>query len=219
MSLTEDDTGAPVGARVYRALRDLILTQSLPPGSALREQEITRTLGVSRTPLREALRRLEGESLVRRLSGGGVVVNSVSVEDVVETLHARKLLEGEAAAMAAGRLDPSVAEALRARILALRESARPDREEHWAVDCALHQAIAQASGNKLLCRTIESLKHRSRLFDMRRVPNPVVPVCDEHIEILEAICAGDPERASDAMTRHIVNVRQGILESLMGGEP
>lgn len=199
----------------YCALLELIMSHAIPPGAMLREPQISEILKVSRTPLREALRRLEGEGLVKRQGGRGVVVNSVSLEDFVEALHARKLLEGEAAALAAARLDEGCVDALSAKVLELMGSAAPDPEVHWAVDQELHLAIARASGNSVLCDTIEALRHRTRLFDMRRVPDRFRPGCEEHLAILDAIGAQDAERARDAMTRHITNVRQSILDSFI----
>ncbi len=201
--------------RAYRGLLDLIMQHALPPGAVLREPQITEMLEVSRTPLREALRRLEGEGLVKRTAGRGVVVSSVSVEDFVEALHARKLLEGEAVALAAPRLEDATLDSLSARIRELMDSPDPDPERHWALDQELHLTIARASGNSLLVSTVESLRHRTRLFDGKRLPDRCRPRCVEHLDILDAIRARDPQRAGTAMTRHLTNVRQSLIDSLI----
>ena len=90
--------------------------------------------------------------------------------------------------------------------------------DHRAVDDRLHLGIAEASGNRLLKRTIEDLRNKTRMFGLRRIPSRFEPGRAEHLEILEAMEARDAQRAHGLMHRHLENVKQGILTAIMAGQ-
>lgn len=198
----------------YDTLLDLIVTRALPAGTVLREQVLAESVGVSRTPLREALSRLAGEGLVARQANRSLVVKPITVRDYIEALHVRALLEAETARRAVGRLEADEVAALRDRIEALLAGPEPSAREHWAVDDAVHQAIAQASGNDLMAGIIQGLRRKTRLFNLKRMPNRFRPGCEEHLVLLDAIASGDAEAAGRAMAEHIDHVRTSILEKL-----
>lgn len=139
------DTTSASG-RAYSTLLDMIVTHELPTGTVLREKLLAETVGVSRTPLREALNRLEGEGLVARQSNRSLIVKPITVRDYIEALHVRRLLEVEAASRAVGRLAPETIDHLCARIHDLMADPEPSVRDHWSVDDAVHDAIAQAGG-------------------------------------------------------------------------
>ena len=222
MELTTDPEIAAPGGReptsasnlAYDTLLDLIVTRTLPAGSVLREQALAETVGVSRTPLREALSRLAGEGLVARQANRSLVVKPITVRDYIEALHVRRLLEVETATRATGRLSAEVIGRLRARVEELMADPKPSVRDHWSVDDAVHDAICLAGGNDLMADIIKSLRRKTRLFNLKRMPNRFVPGCEEHLVLLDAIASGDREAAGEAMAGHIENVKLSILEKL-----
>jgi len=205
-------TDAKLSVVAYGALLDMILRGTIAPGELVTERQIAVRLGMSRTPVREAVRRLEGEGTLERQRGGALVVRPHSMEEFLQVLAVRRLLEGEAARLAAGKMPPEVLEAARERIAHLRregmaESARRD-------DRDFHAAIAQASGNPVLAGTIADLRKRTAMFRLGRLPDRLDQVCDEHLTILSALESADGEAARAAMQSHIDNVRAHLLQRL-----
>jgi DNA-binding GntR family transcriptional regulator len=196
----------------YGAVLDMILRGAIAPGELVTERQIAVLLGMSRTPVREAVRRLEGEGTVERQRSGALIVRPYSMEEFLQALAVRRLLEGEAARLAAGKMPSTIIATARDRIERLRrdglaESARQD-------DRDFHAAIAEASGNPVLAATISDLRKRTAMFRLGRLPERVDQVCDEHLTILDALASGDGEAARAAMQTHIDNVRAHLLQRL-----
>jgi DNA-binding GntR family transcriptional regulator len=203
---------AKLSVVAYGALLDMILRGTIAPGELVTERQIAARLGMSRTPVREAVRRLEGEGTLERQRSGALIVRPYSMEEFLHALAVRRLLEGEAARLAAGRIAPEVLAALRDRIARLRrdgmaESARQD-------DRDFHAAIAQASGNPVLATTIADLRKHTAMFRLGRLPERLDQVCDEHLAIAEALASGDGDAARAVMQNHIDNVRAHLLRRL-----
>ena len=204
--------GQKLSVVAYGAVLDMILRGALAAGEPVTERLIATRLGMSRTPVREAVRRLEGEGTLERQRGGALVVRPYSMEDFLHALAVRRLLEGEAARLAAGKMTAELLAAARARIARLRaeglgESARQD-------DRDFHASIAAASGNSVLATAIGDLRKRTAMFRLGRLPERLDQVCDEHLAIVEAIASGDGEAARAAMQIHIDHVRAHLLERL-----
>ena len=203
---------AKLSTVAYGAVLDMILRGAIAPGELVTERQIAARLGMSRTPVREAVRRLEGEGTVERQRSGALIVRPYSMEEFLQALAVRRLLEGEAARLAAGKVSPELLAAARERIARLRrdglaESARRD-------DRDFHAAIAEASGNPVLATTISDLRKRTAMFRLGRLPERLDQVCDEHVAILDALASGDGEAARAAMQTHIENVRAFLLQRL-----
>src|SRR5690349_6876732 len=201
-----------LSAVAYGALLDMILRGAIAPGEGVTERQIAVRLGMSRTPVREAVRRLEGEGTLERQRSGALVVRPYSMEEFLHALAVRRLLEGEAARLAAGKVSPAVLAAARERVERLRREGLSDsaRQE----DRDFHAAIAEASGNPVLAATIADLRKRTAMFRLGRLPERLSQVCDEHLTILDALANGDGEAARTAMQTHIDNVRAHLLQRL-----
>ena len=196
--------------RTYYRLADMILSGDLPDGSPVTERRLAEQLEVSRTPVREALGRLEAESLLER-RGGRMLVRKVDLREFLEVLHIRKLLECDAARSAAGRMPAEQIDRLVVATQQLMHNPAPTAADHQALDGQLHAGIAAACGNRLLAETIAGLRRRTAMFDHDRLPARLEPGCQEHLQILEAIRGGDGEAAAWAMALHIDNVRASLL--------
>jgi DNA-binding GntR family transcriptional regulator len=203
-----------VSAFVHARLLDMLESRRLPADAAIAERRLAAELGVSRTPLREALRRLEGEGWLSRRSDGTLAVRRLDVEEMLEVLQVRRLLEPEAAASAATGVPAVLVEGLRGRVAGLLAAGDPMSPERGALDHALHRMIGEACGNRTLADTIADLRRRTVLFATRRLPERLEPVCSEHLAILGALRAGDAAAARHAMVTHIDNTREAILRRL-----
>ena len=196
-------------------LRDMILSGELPSGTQLQERTFAERLGVSRTPVREAIARLMNEGLVTRAHRGVPTVNRISISEVMEILHVRRLLECEAAKQAAGvSSDPEIWLNFKAKLSGFLDGERPTPVEHADFDFAFHMQVAKTAGSTLLAEMISSLKLKTRIFDQGQLPERLEPGTREHIAILDAILARNPDAAEAAMREHINNAREAILSHL-----
>lgn len=202
--------------QVYEQLIDILIRGELQPGDVIVERRMAERLNASRTPVREALGRLEAEGLVYKQPGRGVTVSPFSTEAFVELLNVRQLLEAEAARLAAGRLPQDKLDAIRAALEELGKQAKPSLSDIWDVDDMLHGAVADAAGNVLLASMIRDLRRRTHVFNAYR--NPVSPKfgVEENTSLLDAIASGDQQRAHDAMAEHIESVKIAIIDRLSG---
>lgn len=193
--------------RVYRALKHDILAAVFAPGQPLAEVDLARRFGASRTPLREALLRLEADGLVRIEPRRGAFVLELTVADFLEINELRSVLEPYAARAAALRIDAGTVRDLLARHAAV-PAAAPAEEDYRrleALDADVHAAIAQAGGNRRMARLIrglDDLMEVMRVGDMRRRH----PEMHQSLgEILAALRDRDPDAAERLMRRHITD--------------
>jgi DNA-binding GntR family transcriptional regulator len=202
--------GPPVGLQarytsktelVTSALRELILAGEFEPGDPLRQRDIAARLGVSATPVREALRRLESEGLVRIDLHRGATVAESTLGPVEENALIRAALESLAVEMAAGRITPAQldrVEAVNARIAALGE----DDERYGSLNRDFHFAVYEAAGSPVLLSLMQLLWRA--MPEGPKVLRPHSASAQEHAELIAALRAGDAGRASRLIRRHIV---------------
>jgi DNA-binding GntR family transcriptional regulator len=199
-----------------------ILTGELPLGARLSEQSLAEGLGVSRGPLREALRRLEGRHLIVRVHNLGARVTSFTKEDISQLLTIREALEGVAARCAAERMtDEEIAGLAGLAHNGLDQSRqRPQTfaEYHQSVDHDFHYRIIQGSRNArlmdmLLKDTFYLLRIYRYRFKLVDSPNRAPQALSEHQAILQAISDRDPDAAENAMRNHLRNANAHILKN------
>jgi len=202
--------------QVYDQLIDILIRGELQPGDVIVERRMAERLNASRTPVREALGRLEAEGLVYKQPSRGVTVSPFSTEAFVELLNVRQLLESEAARLAAGRIPQDKLDTIREALKELGKQPKPSLSDIWDVDDLLHGAVADAAGNALLATMIRDLRRRTHVFNAYR--NPVTPKfgVEENTELLDAIASGDQEKARAAMAEHIESVKVAIIDRLSG---
>lgn len=198
----------------YKALSEMIRSRKLRGGEVIIEAKLADTLGVSRTPLREALQRLEGEGLVVKSANRSFMVRTVDLGEYLQSLKVREILEGEAAALAAGRVPPEAFRVAREEIEYLR--ARPSfiSQEHWKSDDRVHALIQDACGNAVMGRMIQDLRVTTRLFEIARLAERVVFDATEHLEIIAGLESGDGRIARRAAQNHIRSLYRFALENI-----
>jgi len=202
--------------QIYEQLTDLFIAGELRPGDVITERRMAERLKASRTPIREALGRLETEGLVYKVPNRGVIVKPLSTEAFFDILEVRRLLEGETAYLAAGRLPKSRIEEIRSRLEALKRTPEPTQAEVWNMDDFLHSQIAEATGNALMAQMIRDLRRRIHVFNVYRNTLRAEYEFEENERLLDAIESGDGERARTAMIDHIDHIKRALLERLAG---
>jgi len=200
-----------LGEQTYLIISDMILKGELAYGDPVQERRLAELLNVSRTPVREAINRLEAEGFLER-SGGRVVVREVRLKEFVEILHVRKLLECDAVIEAAKNADVKELQKIRRTIEKLMEKRSVTAIELRVVDDKFHNFIAKSSNNALINELIDDLRRRTAMFDHERLPNRKKPGSKEHLDIIDALEKGDGALASARMARHINNVHSSIFE-------
>ncbi len=200
--------------RAYATLLDEIQTGALAPGAVLAEVEQSTRLGVSRTPLREALRRLASDGLVTQASARVTVVAGIDADDIRALFDLRRALETEAARLAARRGDRQAFTALAAEFSSV-DTAHADA--YYALITRFDSAIDDAVDNSYLSAALRSVRtHLVRVRRMARFnPLRLSASAREHRLIAEAISGGDPELAAHATHVHLHNALSTILEALM----
>ena len=187
---------------VYNILREGIANGSLPPGAPLKEADLVREIGVSRTPIREALNQLSRDGLVELGSRRGASVKSWTREEVLEILLIREALESLATRLAARNLTPEDID----RLNGYMESYRQDRSDYARADRQFHEHIVQASGMDRLVVLIRNLYDSIQMANMLRIifliPGRIEESMEEHNGIIEAFRNGDEKAAESCARKH-----------------
>lgn len=199
--------------QVFEKLETDILSGKYPRGEMLTEQKLSAELGVSRTPIREALRRLAQEHIIKE-STKGSIVEGISEDDVRDILNIRILLEGTAAAMTAANItDEQLAELKETLDLQEFYFERDNSENARIMDSKFHQLIYEFCGSMIYYHTMIPLhrkiqKYRKVTFENHGLGTVSIK---EHHKIYEAIAAHDTEAAAEIMTEHVKNAKKRIL--------
>ena len=206
----------PVSAaeRAYTHVRRQLLTREIRPGEMLSEGAVAESVGVSRTPVREALLRLQAEGFVELLPKRGALVLPVTAEQMADVLQARRLVEVFAVRETVrGRVDPALVTALEGQLARMREAARSgDSAAYVIADRAFHAELVHATGNALIVGFYASLRDRQlrmgavNLLDAAghgASPARMRHTIEEHSDILEAVRSGSVRAAEKAVADHL----------------
>lgn len=193
--------------KIYEDLSAFILTKGLRPGDRLTIDDLVRKFGVSQTPVRQALSRLQSDGLVVNKPNSGFRVSDVPSKDVLlDALDARAMIETELAYRAATRCDDKTLLTLSD---CLKEQQGLDTEDDHAFfslvqsDATFHRTIGQAAGNPVALEILERLHRRTTVFRLKFAPSMPHEVVVEHKKIFEGLQARDAVAASDAMRAHL----------------
>lgn len=201
---------------VYSELRQRILSGILQPAARLNQDALAPELGVSVTPVREAVRRLEAEGLVQFEAHKTVIVTPLSQSEFAEVYDVRQQLDPYAAALATARLGEADLEELE-RLLQAKPS--PDPVVQVGLNRTFHRAIYARSGNAMLTEILDRLWERTDRYRIMLVRDPVdvVTVTREHTEIVKAIRARQPRSVAKLIRTHVAGARFLIDEALRNG--
>lgn len=189
--------------QAYQQLRHMIVRLDFAPGDVLREDELQRELGIGRTPIREAIQRLDREHFLNVVPRQGIFVAGIEVSELSMLFETRTVLEPYAAKLAAMRGDDVLWGEMEAALDQTATTADP--HELLAIDRRCHELMWQAAGNRFLLDTLDMLYAQSdRLWHLylADVADPGHAV-DEHVAILEALRNGDSENAANLVTDHV----------------
>jgi DNA-binding GntR family transcriptional regulator len=208
---------ASVVDQVYTAIRERISSGSLPRGARVHQEDLAEELGVSRTPVREALRRLAAEGLVEMRTNRGARVADVDQVGMRSSYEARTVIEPGAARLAAGRRLEEPLARMRAAVAAQRRSLR-NVQRSFEANREFHLALAEASGNEFLVQFAERLwvaRIGETIYE-RQVQTQERMLLDvrEHEQIVEAIEAGDGRRAESLVRRHLTDAMKRSTDIL-----
>jgi DNA-binding GntR family transcriptional regulator len=209
-----------VADRAYDELRDRIVTLRLAPGTVLREDALMQEMGIGRTPLREAVKRLALENLVAVQPRRGTFVTAVEAADIVNITEVRAELESYAAELAAMRMNDGAREQAEELLQEIDEVTRP-HEQEWLMrfDERIHRFTWEASANPYLVETLERyFTHSLRIWYLvlDRVPGLGHSVHDQ-MHLLNALLQRDGERARTIMREHVLEFQREILAAFNRG--
>ncbi|MFD8996148.1 GntR family transcriptional regulator [Streptomyces abikoensis] len=196
--------------RVYAHVKDAVLQRRYEGGTLLTEGDLAQAVGVSRTPVREALLRLEGEGLLKLYPKKGALVLAVSAQEIADVVETRLLVEKYAAGKAVPA-PPALIARLEELVDEMREQAAAgDLNAVSRSDRAFHAEIVRSAGNRILSDLYEQLRDRQLRMGvavMHAHPDRIAKNIAEHTEILTALRSGDAEAATDIVHRHVSWVR------------
>jgi len=200
---------------VVSHLRQMIVESVFPPGMKLNERELCETMGISRTPLREALKALAAEGLIEIAPNRGASVYKMSQQEVWETFEFVSGLEALAGEHACARITPEeVAEirALHDAMLACRE--RGDLPGYYNRNQAIHNKISEAARNSVLHQTYLGMNRRLQSLRLKSniIPEKWDQAIDEHCQMMEALEARDGKRLAAILSRHLLDKRESVME-------
>jgi DNA-binding GntR family transcriptional regulator len=199
-------------------IRGQILDGSLKPGTRLVEDRLSAELGVSRVPVREALRGLSVEGLVRLEPHRGATVAEITPQIVAELVEVRALLEGLNARLAARRHDPAILVLLRETLQRGNEAARSETSEQLAaLNAEFHERLSEASRNSVLSDMMRGLRERTGIAFAINGRARARADWHEHAAVLEAVIAGDEELAALLATRHVQNAAAAFARDHAAG--
>ena len=211
------DTYQPLREAVCETLREAIRKGILEPGERLMEVQLAEELGISRTPVREAIRKLEQEGYVIMMPRRGTYVSDISTNDVKEIFEIRSALESLATGLAARRIEPEELETLQNLLVEIEGYiAKNDIEKIVETDIKFHGLLYQVSRNERLVNIINNLKEQLARFRTLSMsyPGRLQETLEEHSEMVEAIANGDVSAARDAAEHHMERAEKTLLKAM-----
>lgn len=203
----------------YERLKDAIRNANLPPGEPLSENRLSKVLGISRTPVREALQKLSQEGLVEIIPGRAVRIANRSFRDVVDVLYIRLLLEPVMLRLVSENISDDQIDLLWNCVVHMEGAADAGDRAGWAkADTVWHETMSDACPNQLLGEM--ALQMRNRIHQYANVENELKIQqlkngTAEHREITEAVAARDGTKAEKVMREHLISLRENLFDQLI----
>lgn len=206
----------------FQKLRSLLVEGKIAPGNKLNERELAESLNVSRTPIREAIRRLAADGLVELIANRGAIALQLSLEDVIHTFDVIADLEGFSGELAANNISYTCLSELEALQYEMMASyARRDLSSYYQLNLRIHHLINQAANNPVLSRLFTQVNARIEALRFRSNQDGVKweKAVEEHQEMLDALKARDGKRMRSIMMRHVHNKRDVVVQLLKSEMP
>lgn len=209
------DSSLSRGAMVYEMVREWIAAGQLRPGERLSEEDLARRAGVSRTPVREAIRQLELAGFVVMIPRRGAYVADISLKDVADVFEIRGALEALAASLAAERASDEEIEQLERLLAEIAKSVEEkDVDLLVELDTRFHDLLYKASRNERLGQILSTLREQIQRFRTQTLSNPARMriALEEHRRLVEALAARDAEAAARFAAQHIESAENSLME-------
>ena len=206
----------------FQKLRSLLVEGKIAPGSKLNERELAESLNVSRTPIREAIRRLAADGLVELITNRGAIAVQLTLEDVIHTFDVIADLEGFSGELAANNISDATLSELEALQYEMMASyARRDLSSYYQLNLRIHHLINQAANNPVLSRLFSHVNARIEALRFRSNQDGVKweKAVEEHQEMLDALKARDAKRMRKIMMQHVHNKRDVVVQLLKSEMP
>jgi DNA-binding GntR family transcriptional regulator len=200
------DDVASLTEKAYQAISSAIARLELKPGESLTQDRLARWLSISRTPVREALRRLEQDGIIQTAPGRGLVVTELTIKDAEDLLEMLALLDTHAAFLAAQRRSQEQAARLVEIAQALLVAAEQNDLDAWEeIDHPYHETLLDASGNLFLRRAIEDVRRRLQrvTYHLAVQPEHLLSGTHDHVALAQAIYDRKAEAAAEIMRQHL----------------
>lgn len=206
----------PLRDVVFQTLRQAILKGELQPGERLMEIKLAELLGVSRTPIREAIRKLELEGLVVMVPRKGAAVANITEKDTKDVLEVRRTLEMFAVEVACDRITPEQITRLKEAAEAFEASKGADLLRIAETDMKFHELIYEATHNERLIQMLNNLRENMYRYRIEYLKDPHYydSLVNEHRQILAAVEKGDKEQARCCMRNHIDNQQLAVISRI-----
>ncbi len=190
---------------VYDQLVTAIMDREIGPDDRLVQEKLAAELDISRTPVREALLRLEKEGVLRVANSGGFRLAKISEEETLELYQTRAAIEGQAARILAARNDPDELEALRTIIKETETLENPTTRDYFIANRKIHRAFMEAAGNRFLLEMFDMIWGRAMAFHLFAVIEyaNIEASLGTHLELVDALATGDRGHALEVFTAHI----------------
>lgn len=203
--------------RVYEILLENIIKGRLLPGEKLVERDLAKKLGVSKTPVREALSKLEREGLIEGASYHSFSVAQISHKDIIEIYDIREIIDGLAARATTEKIKEKKVKQLHSIIRSFKSYLKKnDLESYSSLDIKFHNLLGLISENRRLCEIMQRLRNQTRVLMTTSVtlPGRAEASLAEHRKIVDAVTSQDTDLAERFAREHIRNVRKAVLDSL-----
>jgi len=202
----------------YDRLQDAIRNSDLQPGEALSETRISKAMGISRTPVREALQQLASEGVVQIIPGRAITVAAPSVQEVLEIVHIRELLEPELVRLAAEALPAEALEILQQAMIEMEQAAQSANRAAWSkADTVFHETLSNFCPNRLLGQLVLQARNRAHhtAIDEQTTDSRILECTKEHRQVVDAVINRNAETAENLMREHIKMLRQSMFRRLV----
>lgn len=214
------DNYKPLREIVFETLREAIISAALKPGERMMEIQLAEEMGVSRTPVREAIRKLELEGFVVMIPRKGAYVAGISMKDIADVFEIRSALEALAAGLAAERITEEELEELERTLVKIGECVKNnDLEGLIEVDTEFHDILFKATRNERLVQIVSNLREQIQRFRATTLATPgrMKYALEEHKQIVEALSERNIELAQSIAREHIENAENSMLDALKDG--